>query len=475
MMVKRAMFYLIGAVLTLMGCADKPVFRVKQGQMILRLDQRWTSAECDSILRQYDLTCIQRSLLFDQLNTGECANEGWIARRSGRHFVEVYKDARRGAGQQGNSEYMRWMDTDINDSVQTSLNNFSNDVAGFNSTKKRCFEMISDSVTRFYLNGFTNAQSVILSGSFNNWSVSACRMKKADGRWYYDLILPYGRHEYKFIIDGVWYQDSDNLIKAYDNADGYNSVYFRTNRQFKLKGCDGAKRVVLAGSFNDWDEYNWKLLPSDKDWTLDVFLPDGTHFYKFICDGIWIVDPNNSDLIKDGEGNLNSRLIIGKTTRFYLPGYTTASAVYLVGSFNNFANGSALMERDTQGWFIDYALRPGNYLFHFIADGKPILLRDGSWPIAGDYNLLIVGANHSFTFSDPQSKAREVAVSGDFIQWAPAGIPMQRTAEGYQVDVFLPRGKNRYKFIVDGQWILDPANSAFEDNEYRTGNSILWK
>jgi hypothetical protein len=27
---------------------------------------------------------------------------------------------------------------------------------------------------------------------------------------------------------------------------------------------------------------------------------------------------------------------------------------------------------------------------------------------------------------------------------------------------------------VDGKWMIDPANDLWEDNEFGTGNSVLW-
>jgi len=39
---------------------------------------------------------------------------------------------------------------------------------------------------------------------------------------------------------------------------------------------------------------------------------------------------------------------------------------------------------------------------------------------------------------------------------------------------FLEPGKYIYKFVIDGKWILDPSNSVWEENEYNTGNSVLW-
>ena len=49
------------------------------------------------------------------------------------------------------------------------------------------------------------AQSVHLSGSFNQWDPDAlplCRDK--EGIWYVTVDLPAGRHEYKFLVDGGW-------------------------------------------------------------------------------------------------------------------------------------------------------------------------------------------------------------------------------------------------------------------------------
>jgi hypothetical protein len=40
--------------------------------------------------------------------------------------------------------------------------------------------------------------------------------------------------------------------------------------------------------------------------------------------------------------------------------------------------------------------------------------------------------------------------------------------------MYLKPGKYTYKFIVDGRWILDPANRLYEENRYGTGNSVFW-
>ena len=41
-------------------------------------------------------------------------------------------------------------------------------------------------------------------------------------------------------------------------------------------------------------------------WTFTTKLSGGKHHYKFIVDGNWYLDPNNSVREYDGNGNINS-------------------------------------------------------------------------------------------------------------------------------------------------------------------------
>ena len=40
--------------------------------------------------------------------------------------------------------------------------------------------------------------------------------------------------------------------------------------------------------------------------------------------------------------------------------------------------------------------------------------------------------------------------------------------------VYLPQGKTRYKFIVDGEWMIDPKNPLWENNGAGTKDSFIW-
>lgn len=53
-----------------------------------------------------------------------------------------------------------------------------------------------------------DAKSVALVGSFNDWDPDARPLKRADGGpWQTTILLPPGRYEYRFVVDGQWWDD----------------------------------------------------------------------------------------------------------------------------------------------------------------------------------------------------------------------------------------------------------------------------
>ena len=71
----------------------------------------------------------------------------------------------------------------------------------------------------------TAARQVSLAGDFNNWDPKAMPMHKgADGVWHLSVALKPGRHEYRFIADGVWQDDPAAQQKAPNGMGGDNCV-----------------------------------------------------------------------------------------------------------------------------------------------------------------------------------------------------------------------------------------------------------
>ncbi|HOW42266.1 MAG TPA: glycogen-binding domain-containing protein [Candidatus Omnitrophota bacterium] len=75
--------------------------------------------------------------------------------------------------------------------------------------------------------------------------------------------------------------------------------------QFKI-AMPKAKRVSVAGTFNNWDT-NSLLAKKDVKgtWAVKVNLTPGTYEYKFFVDGSWLNDPQ-SQVVYNSFGTQNS-------------------------------------------------------------------------------------------------------------------------------------------------------------------------
>ncbi|RJP28006.1 MAG: hypothetical protein C4533_05880 [Candidatus Omnitrophota bacterium] len=80
--------------------------------------------------------------------------------------------------------------------------------------------------------------------------------------------------------------------------------------QFRIF-APSANRVVVAGSFNNW---NTSSLSAKKDskgnWVAKVNLKPGKYEYKFLVDNNWVNDPKCTSSISNSFGSTNSVLEI---------------------------------------------------------------------------------------------------------------------------------------------------------------------
>lgn len=73
------------------------------------------------------------------------------------------------------------------------------------------------------------------------------------------------------------------------------------------------------------------------------------------------------------------------------------------------------------------------------------------WPLGGNVN--------------------EVCLAGDFNDWKPE--PMTKRETGFHASLKLEPGVYQYKFVVDGEWQLDPCAKGNAINGFGTTNSVL--
>jgi 1,4-alpha-glucan branching enzyme len=83
------------------------------------------------------------------------------------------------------------------------------------------------------------------------------------------------------------------------------------------------------------------------------------------------------------------------------------------------------------------------------------------------------GTGMLFTLDRPE--AQIVYLSGDFNEWSPRSLRMfRRGASGpWERRVPLEPGRYQYKFMVDGEWIHDPAARENTPNLHGSLNSVI--
>jgi len=79
------------------------------------------------------------------------------------------------------------------------------------------------------------------------------------------------------------------------------------------------------------------------------------------------------------------------------------------------------------------------------------------------------------SFSIDAPYASKVMLVGDFNNWDKANTPLKKSAKvsAWRKDLTLKPGKYQYKFLVDGNWMIDPSNSKKSVNSFGTENSIV--
>lgn len=237
-----------------------------------------------------------------------------------------------------------------------------------------------------------NVESVIVSGQFNNWSRNNWRMFKINENQYElrKKIIDFSDEftwEFKFLVNGEYWAEPNNNIanitpandKYGDPLHVYNLKLYTAhpdnngNACFKLNGYNESKKVILAGSFNKWNEDLFNMNKVEDGWELTLQIKPGEYQYRFIVDGKWIMDPNNSNIVENEFGEYNSVLDIKKATSFILYDNLNAKSVVLSGTFNNWSETELKMTKIDIGWTYTLYLSGGKHHYKFIVDDNWIV------------------------------------------------------------------------------------------------------
>lgn len=447
-------------------------YTINNGRMEITLSKNLTAAELDGFNNAFGLEDIPLKHIIKTNATDTLRKLGWTVNVNNKKLLVISKPL---FGLENLSNAAdKIVFADKNFKRNGELPSDHNDGFGYNRFRNKKPFRVNGAAVTFYLKNNQSARSVFLAGSFNNWSPNGTAMKKTDSGWIADVSLTPGKYEYKFIVDGNWIVDNDNQRRENDGRANINSIYYKTNVLFTLGTHLNARRVYLAGSFNKWKDNELLMQRSMHGWEIALYLPDGTHTYKYVADGNWLTDEINKERLPDGVGGYNSVIRIGQAHRFLLTGYTGASHVYLTGTFNNWREDELKMTKTATGWYIDYIIGPGNYQYKFKVDNEWI--KDPGNPytsLSSGNSFITIQPNYTFKLKG-YSSAKSVLLAGDFTDWRDNPLPMKHEGDEWTFSVRLDRGKQRYKFIIDGEWVLDPQNKLWEQNEFGTGNSVLW-
>jgi 1,4-alpha-glucan branching enzyme len=233
---------------------------------------------------------------------------------------------------------------------------------------------------------------------------------------------------------------------------------------------------MVAGDFNKWNANELVMEKNGDSWERQLYLSDGKHDYRFLVDGKWITDPGNLVKEVDESNNINSVIKLGETIQFKLNGYADAKQVSIAGDFNSWKPGELSLAKTQDSWVLSLVLPAGNYGYKFIVDGKWVAdpLNQNSVTGNGETNsFLSARPNHVFKLKGFKG-AKTIRLSGTFDNWDENGYTLAHKGDEWTISLYLKPGKYLYKFIVDGQWIIDPGNKLWEQNQQHTGNSVLW-
>ena len=72
---------------------------------------------------------------------------------------------------------------------------------------------------------FPEAESVVLVGDFNEWNESANQMRKnKDGTWRAELKVPEGKHQFRYFVNGMYWENDDECPSVPNDFGTVNSV-----------------------------------------------------------------------------------------------------------------------------------------------------------------------------------------------------------------------------------------------------------
>jgi len=162
-------------------------------------------------------------------------------------------------------------------------------------------------------------------------------------------------------------------------------------------------------------------------------------------------------------------------------------------AIGNTVAGSALIRADRQagealaftwdiaGATLSFSLNDDHDMLNVTYDNGTIydtneMTQGGNKTTVAKYSALLSPKDGAFEhiFSVKAANAKQVYLAGEMTDWQGDVLKMKKGADGvWRLPLYLKKGAWQYKFVIDGEWTYDKANSVTTDDGFEGYNSII--
>lgn len=105
--------------------------------------------------------------------------------------------------------------------------------------------------------------------------------------------------------------EHENTEAVINSVAGNEAVAVAQKETTFFIDAPGANSVAIAGCFNNWQPQEMDVPEKDgMQWSISLPLESGTYQYKFIVDGVWVIDPVNTSRITNQYAEENSLITV---------------------------------------------------------------------------------------------------------------------------------------------------------------------
>lgn len=344
-----------------------------------------------------------------------------------------------------------------------------------------------------------STENVAVAGEFNAWSPTANPMRRDGADWVATVDVPDGDFLYKIVMGRNAWHASPVALGYQLGEHGLDSTL--TVKEGKIVSPSDALRKTMVRVTQESASaepphvlvisHRMPELPirmtkaADGMW--EAWLPaSGTYSWNIVKDGALTVPNWRGPDLRDATAATVAGG--GAPTEFRLAAAALPEAplaIFVGGTMNQWKSYTSAMTKKDGDFVATISVPDGEHAYRFAAFGKdmrPRVILDPTNPdmgpdgfdginnlgrFEGGKRLPMEGMT-AFSFTAPEAKS--VCLTGDFVNWQPAVLPLLRGADGKwtgNLRIGVPTAK--YQFVVDGERVPDPSPQVKVENDPQRG------